>query len=321
MNTDDYSCVFCKCKDSVRLFPTYDLLLNNYHIHRCLNCSSYFLVPRPDREALIEAYDSSYYGANIEKFSFIIETFLDKYRSIRARFVSKYLPENGSILDIGCGNGKFLLSLLDFGNYRLYGNEIDGKSAYRASRIPQINLSIGAIRENQFENGGFDVITLFHVFEHLPNPSEILEIISKILKKDGHLILSFPNIGSFQSRVFRGKWFHLDSPRHLFFFKPGTFIRLMKENGYQLVKENYISLEQNPYGMFQSIMNVFFKKREVLFERLKGNKSYSTEFSPLNILFQKYLFIFSFIIFVAGDIIMSLFKQNATVRFVFKKIV
>jgi SAM-dependent methyltransferase len=321
MNIIDYTCIYCKSEDSIKLYPTYDLSLNKYHIHRCNKCSAYFLVPKPGRDELIEAYDSSYYGANIEKFSMIIEFFLDKYRNIRANFVRKYLPEKGKILDIGCGNGKFLQSLLRFGDFQLYGNEIDGKSAYRASRIPRINLTIGPLQDNHFENGGFDVITLFHVFEHLTNPKEVLDIISKILKKDGHLILSFPNIDSFQSRVFKGKWFHLDSPRHLFFFKPKTFIKLMNDNGYILIKQNFISLEQNPYGMFQSIMNVFFKKREVLFERLKANKSYATEFSYPNILFQKYLFIFSFVIFVAGDLIMCLFKKNATVRFVFKKVI
>jgi len=320
MNKDKNSCCFCDNNDSIELYNTYDIYSNKYFIHKCKICKSYFLAPKPENDVLAKAYDSSYYGANIEKFSFFIENLLDFYRNIRAKRVCKFLPIDGKILDIGCGNGKFLISLLNHGSYKLYGNEIEGKSANRALRNPQINLSIGSITESQFTEEMFDVITLFHVFEHLPNPSETLRIISKILKKNGYLILSFPNINSFQSKLFKGNWFHLDSPRHLFFFKPCTFIELMKSQGYELIEQHYVSLEQNPYGMFQSILNCFFKKREVLFERLKGNNSYAKEFSNLNILFQKYLFVFTFVIFVINDLVMSIFKKSATVKFVFKKI-
>ena len=79
------------------------------------------------------------------------------------------------------------------------------------------------LEKNDFAPQSFDAVTLIHVFEHLPDPRQTLEIISEILKKDGILMMSFPNIDSFQSRIFKGKWLHIDPPRHLFFFSPKDF--------------------------------------------------------------------------------------------------
>jgi hypothetical protein len=76
-----------------------------------------------------------------------------------------------------------------------------------------------------------------------------LHIIENILKPGGVLVMSFPNMNSHQARWFKGDWLHLDPPRHLFYFKPIDFIGLMQKKGFELVHEQHISLEQNPYGL------------------------------------------------------------------------
>jgi len=93
----------------------------------------------------------------------------------------------------------------------------------------------------------------------------------------------------------------------------------MENQGYKLVDESYISMEQNPFGMVQSILNLWNTKREVLFESMKGNDAYIQEYSSLNLLLQKLFFIMSFPLFIVGDMIASIFKRSATVEFVFKK--
>ena len=80
MDPNDFLCIYCKSDDTTRMYPTYDLMQNKYYIHKCNKCEVYFLVPKPGKVALIEAYDSSYYGANIEKFSLIIEFFLSSHQ-------------------------------------------------------------------------------------------------------------------------------------------------------------------------------------------------------------------------------------------------
>ena len=316
-----HRCCFCKKQESIELYPTQDIFENNYAIHQCCNCKAYFLAPPPTDEQLKQAYDDSYYGEQEEKFSSpLIEKVLDSFRMGRARRLSKYLKEDSKVLDIGCGNGRFLNYLRRFGDIQLYGIEQEGNSALRASKIDAINLKTGSLQKDDFADSTFDALTLFHVFEHLSNPKEILEIIASILKRGGVLVFSFPNIVSWQSRMFKGKWLHLDPPRHLFFYAPNDFVNIMKTYGFELIKQHYVSMEQNPYGMIQSILNLWCKKREVLFERLKGNENYAPDYSKLNVFFQKIFFAFSFPFFIVTDILMSFFKKGATVEMTFRKI-
>ncbi len=312
-------CHYCSGTNNILLFPTYDIFGEHYFIYRCNSCKAYFLYPCPTEEMLIRAYDATYYGEKEEKFFLFFEKILDYFRYRRSAALCKYLNDGAKILDIGCGNGRFLLYLLKFGNYKLYGTELESNSSRRASRISQINLKIGDLEENDFPDKTFDAITLIHVFEHLKKKKKTLTIISKIIKNDGVLVISFPNISSFQSKLFKGKWTHLDPPRHLFFFAPDDFIQLMNGYGFDLIRQKYFSIEQNPFSMLQGILNIFCSKRELLLETLKGNKEYSTNYSHLNIFFQIVFFIITFPLFIFTDIFESMFRKGATVQFTFKK--
>lgn len=312
-------CVFCKSSDNSDMYPTTDIWGNHYILKRCHTCRAVFLTPFPSQGMLAEAYDESYYGCTEKKFKGPVEKVLDIFRRQRARKVSKLLPQGGAVLDMGCGNGYFLMSLLKYGTYRLYGSELDGKSAQRASQFKEINLTTQKLTAKSFQAGTFDVITLFHVFEHLTEPKEMLSQIIRFLKTDGHLVVSFPNIGSFQSRLFKGNWLHLDPPRHLFFFEMDHFEQLMKFHHFELIHKNTFSAEQNPYGFIQSFLNLFCKKREILFESLKGNNTYLKGYPKYKLLLQKLFFALVFPFAILGDALMSVFGKGATVEFVFRK--
>jgi len=314
------NCTFCNSSASVFRYSTKDLWDNKYDIRQCNECRAYFLSPFPTNEMLGIAYDESYYGCSEKKFSGPIEKVLDYFRKHRAKRISKLLPENGNIIDIGCGNGNFLMSLLDFGKYNLFGSELEGKSAQRAALHKDLHLSTEPINTGSFEKESFDVVTMFHVFEHLTKPRLMLDSVKSFLKNDGYFVVSFPNIGSLQSRIFKGKWLHLDPPRHLFFFETEDFIKIMNDYGFELISKKYFSLEQNPYGFVQSFLNLFLKKREVLFELLKGNKKYTSEYSSLNLFFQKLIFVFLYPFAIVGDAFSSMFGKGATVEYVFRKV-
>ena len=315
------TCPFCKKQDYSIQYSTYDIFENNYEIVLCKQCKAYFLTPNPTDELLAKAYDDSYYGGAVdeEKFEGFVEKGLNYFRKQRAKKVAALIGNSGSVLDIGCGNGQFLEQVKRFGNIELFGTEMQGSSALRASKVDGLNLKIGELSEKDYAKQYFDVITMFHVFEHLKNPEAYLNIIDYILKTEGYLVVSFPNIDSWQARFFKGKWLHLDPPRHLFFFKPKEFISLMRNKGFELVNEQYFSIEQNPYGAIQSYFNLFHEKRELLFEHLKGNNKYTVGINPRLLKFEKVLFIVSTPLFIFVDLVAALFKKSATVEFVFRK--
>ena len=319
MSIQDSTCTFCSENNSRPKYTTEDIFGNSYLLRNCLNCNAIFLTPKPSDELLVKAYDDSYYGEGDEKFKKgYIEQVLDYFRKKRAKLIKKYTP-SGKVLDVGCGNGKFLSFVKELGDYEIHGTEMQGGSALRAQKIKGLNLSIGKLHEIDFKLQYFDAITLFHVFEHLDEPKKTLHIIHDILKKDGILIISFPNIDSFQSRWFRGKWLHLDPPRHLFFFSPKDFKKIMHELAFELLEENHFNIQYNPYGLTQSILNVICKKREVLYEHLKGNKEYVKEYSQVGLWTQQVFFKLSTPLFILFDFAESLLKKSATVEFVFRK--
>ena len=73
-------------------------------------------------------------------------------------------------------------------------------------------MKIGTLQQSDYSQDYFDAITLFHVFEHLDKPKETLEIICKILKEDGLLVMSFPNIASWQAKMFDAMSYQNDLP-------------------------------------------------------------------------------------------------------------
>lgn len=320
MNDEKTVCGFCKAENSHVLYQTYDIFGNDYTINKCNQCKAVFLAPRPGSELLSKAYSIDYYGSTETKFkNSFVEKMIDYFRSGRARKALEYINSNSKVLDIGCGNGNFLKYLFKFSNCEVYGTEFDGNSAKRASLTKEIKLKIGEIISDDYPDNFFDLITMFHVFEHLIEPLNILKIIKDKLKTTGSLIISIPNIDSWQSKVFKGKWLHLDPPRHLFFFKPTDLIDLLKNEGFDMLSVKYFSIEQNPFGAIQSILNCWQKRREVLFELLKGNRKYASGYSGVNIFFQKSFFIFSFPFFIITDIFASTLKKGATVEMTFKK--
>jgi len=312
-------CGYCKLTDFRVCYSTSDIQGNEYKICHCNKCKAYFLHPRPHADLMEKIYNNEYYGNSEKKFKGIYENIMDYFRQRRAYKVSRLTGNNAAILDIGCGNGRFLKKLLDYGSYELYGTELEGNSARRAAKIPEIKLKIGELEESDFKPESLDAVTMFHVFEHLAEPEKTINIIHKILKIKSIIYISFPNINSFQARIFKGKWLHLDPPRHLFFFKPADFICLMENKGFEHIHSTYTSIEQNPFGLVQSTLNLVLKKRDVLFELLKGNKSYADNYSPIHLFFQKLYFFGSFPFFIFSDLLVSVIKKSATVEMIFRK--
>jgi len=235
------------------------------------------LDPRPRSEAIESCYDDDYYGAGERKFIPAIERVVDRFREGRARLASRLLRDmgregKGRVLDIGCGSGQFLARLVRSG-HECHGTELSAETGRRAGLIPGLRLHTGELERDRFPKGSFDLISIWHVLEHLPEPDRILGFCHDWLSDGGALMVAVPNIDSLQATLFRGSWFHLDPPRHLHHFGRASLERALSAAGFRIERVRTLSWEQNVYGVAQSALNAMGFPRDEYYEVLKGNRS------------------------------------------------
>ena len=153
------------------------------------------------------------------------------------RQVPQYRPK-GRALDIGCGSGGYLAFLAELG-WACQGIELGQKSRAYAQAELGLDVQAGPIEACRFPDACFDVVTLWHVIEHLHDPAGTLHEIRRILKPDGILLLRTPNVQSLEARLFSGNWYGLDPPRHLYLFSPKTMERLLRQCGFAVAALQY----------------------------------------------------------------------------------
>jgi 2-polyprenyl-3-methyl-5-hydroxy-6-metoxy-1,4-benzoquinol methylase len=267
-------CPFCARQDTLQCGLATAEDGSEYPVRACPECGTVFLWPPPSDEQLQSAYDTSYYGEGSSKFGGWIERFRDVFAGRRARQLASSLAPGARILDVGCGDGRLLRGFQSAGRYELHGIELPGPAAERAAKTPSIHLHLGTLAATALPTASFDLITLVHVYEHIPKPRETLDLLARLIKPGGRLFLAFPNISSWQARVFAEDWFHLDPPRHLNLVPPQAVINHLRSKGFRLVVARHLCLEQNIYGWIQSALNRADGRRNFLYERLKRNRSY-----------------------------------------------
>jgi len=215
---------------------------------KCAECGLIYLDPLTGPEDEPALYQAAYYRS-MKGLSRILETLFLRERK---RIVEGSGKSSGKVLDVGCGTGEFLKTM-KAGGWETAGvepSEERNKLSTEENKIYSAELT-----EIKFPGGGFDAVTLWQVLEHLPDPVKYLAEIRRLLKDDGILVLSVPNINSLQARFGGALWFHLDLPRHRWQFAPGTILKMLEKNGFCAAKTKHFSLEYNPFGWWQTILN------------------------------------------------------------------
>ncbi len=317
-------CIHCKSENIQFVFNVKDSKNIEYKYHKCNECNTLFISSIPNEEQINESYSNEYYGnLKDEKFSnsVVVKT-ISFFSKKRAKKLSKLLPNRAKIMDFGCGNGRFLENLSKMGkNFELHGIEINTKAALRAkSRLNnKAWIHTDSDLYTLFNANSFDAISCIHVFEHITEPVNILHEFAELIKPKGILLIVIPNIHSFQYKIFKSKWFHLDPPRHIHFYPPTLLISELQSRGFKLLSVNTFDIEQNPFGLTQSIFNTILSKRDVLYENLKGN-TVPTKMLPKGSIFVMKLFWMLLLpLFVLLDLFVSFLKKGACVEMIFEK--
>jgi SAM-dependent methyltransferase len=218
------ACPLCGCNSQKPLLTAPDRFhgrSRRYEIAGCSSCGLVRLIAPPVPGEMSSHYGQDYH-ASIEKAG---ETQLAR-RWKRHRDTVLSFKDAGSILDIGCGSGAFLQTLKGPA-WRLYGVEMSELVAGRAKVQTGGEIFVGDPLDAPFLEESFDVITCFHLLEHVYEPLRLLKRIRTWLKPGGFLYVILPNIDSWEAKIFRSYWYGLELPRHLFHFSPVSLAEAM----------------------------------------------------------------------------------------------
>lgn len=225
----------------------------SFNLVQCQGCGLLYLNPRPSPEEMKDYYPQAYreYRASIGK------SVHRRYQEEKLRKVQAH-SRGGRLLDVGCADGSFLQMAQQAG-WEVRGVELAEDSAVYAREALGLDVFKGELSEAGFPAEHFDVVTFWHVLEHLHNPLRELLEAHRILKPDGLLIVEVPNIASWQARLFKTNWRALDTPRHLYHFSPDTLKAMLAEAGFACFKIGYWAQGHNMGGWNEPGMNLTFR--------------------------------------------------------------
>lgn len=239
--------------------PDFDTGRESFDLYRCCGCGLVRIEPLPDEAELTRYYCSTYYGSGQRKFVSAVERITRWYNEGRARNLVQWLIGQGRtanisprVLDIGCGRGGLLRALARLG-CECHGVEradfppLESDAGFCLHRRPLLELA--------FPSAHFDIIVVWHVLEHLPDPGATLAEIYRLLRPGGLLALAVPNFASWQRHLFGPDWFHLDLPRHLHHFGLPVLREALEGQGFQVVATGTRAFDQNAFGFVQSVFN------------------------------------------------------------------
>ena len=253
-------CPACVCTEARVLFSATDRLFRTtsriFQIVECRKCRLIRLHPQPSPLEIREYYPPGYWFTPEANAADRLEQI---YRRFVLRdhlhFVERAIRDAGEglVLDVGCGGGLFLEMLSERGAKQVAGLDFSldaAEVAWRRSRVPAVCATLSCA---PFAPSSCSVITMFHVLEHLYHPSPYLEAAHELLRPGGRLVLQVPNAGCWQFLLFGERWNGIDVPRHLIDFRTEDLEALLDHCGFEVVRQKYFSLRDNPAGMATSM--------------------------------------------------------------------
>lgn len=211
----------------------------------CQRCHVIYYLPRPTNQELEDFYNSEAYRNQFQESSMAGISFAKGRYQQFEKVLQKFSPSvfeksTKNLLDIGCGTGDFLQVAMHHG-WQVSGTEISPEAAQRISEKIPHNIFVGNLLSIDLPSQNYDVITLYHVIEHLISPNEFLSRIRQLLKPNGVFFVETPNIGGIGFKISKKEWSHLIPPEHITYFNPNSLKFTLNQAGFQDVKTLTIS--------------------------------------------------------------------------------
>ena len=204
------------------------------YLKECKDCKIVFTYPLPD--GLTEAYDEDYYKIWYKK------QFRQRVKLWRRRLkIVKRFCKPGKLLDVGTGDGLFL-KVAKTANFKIWGTEISPDAVRAAKNLYDLDIHLTEIENADFEENFFDVITMWHVIEHVKNPLQVLKKVYNLLRPGAVVFVATPNLDKHTTRiVYRlksNKPYPFYSPKgeqHLFHFTESMLTKIIKKAGFNII--------------------------------------------------------------------------------------
>lgn len=194
--------------------------------------------PQPLLDKLPDYYNSDDYISHTDSKRTLFDKTYQFVKKIalkrKLKIIRTNVKEGTCLLDFGCGTGDFLKEAQKKG-WNVFGIEPNEHARQIANKKTN-NTVFNSDYILKLEQGSFDVITLWHVLEHLPNTREQLSIFNKLLKPNGLLIIAVPNYKSYDASYYKNFWAAFDVPRHLWHFSRNAIIDLVCLENMKVIK-------------------------------------------------------------------------------------
>lgn len=276
------SCPVCGSKSFKDFIVCKDFTVSHesFNIVQCQGCNFKFTNPIPNKNDLGKYYHSEAYISHSDTRKGLVAKLYHLVRNYtikgKIKLISKYAKEK-TLLDYGCGTGVFLNQCKAMG-WQVYGLEPDKSARKIASESgASISDSLESLALN-LDKTKLDVITLWHVLEHIVDLNETIDFLSNSLKSDGTVIVAVPNYLSQDARYYGQHWAAYDVPRHLYHFDPNTISQLFSKHNLTVIEtlpmkfdSYYVSMLSEKYKTGKA--NYFSAFTRGLLSNLAANSS------------------------------------------------
>jgi 2-polyprenyl-3-methyl-5-hydroxy-6-metoxy-1,4-benzoquinol methylase len=202
-----------------------------FEIVACSDCGFKFTNPRPDENSIGQFYHFADYVSHTDSKKGLINWLyhIVKKRALKQKLklVSSYFSQEKTLLDYGCGSGDFLGYCMA-NSINAFGVEQDDNTRQRA--IEKYNANIISPKDFSADQKRYEVISLWHVLEHLHHLNHDIELLKNHLTQNGRLLIAVPNPTSYDAKFYSARWAAYDVPRHLYHFEKQNIIQLFAKH-------------------------------------------------------------------------------------------
>jgi len=239
VNIHHHQCPICGAEDIRFSLRTTDFTVSgtSFEIWECGKCTLRFTQDAPDAATIGQYYDSEGYISHSDTSKGLINSIYHAVRHLtmagkRRLILSLHASKIGSLLDIGAGTGSFVRYMSETG-WEVTGVEPDEQARAQAQKVNHVRLSDSA-ELLHFPAESFDMITMWHVLEHVHDLHAYVERLKWLVKPKGKILIAVPNYTSYDASVYRNYWAAYDVPRHLYHFSPRALKTLLDGHGMEL---------------------------------------------------------------------------------------